>query len=81
MLNIYIELNGKRVVNCYIQDFKIKIVYEDGDFIQIKIKNKGGTDKKIVEFLGNETNDDGQYIKVLTEDKNIEYINYFKVQF
>lgn len=50
MINHNIEINGKRVVNCYIQDFKIKIVYEDGDFIQIKIKNKGGAaDKKIVE--------------------------------
>lgn len=50
MINHNIEINGKRVVNCYIQDFKIKIVYEDGDFIQIKIKNKpGGIDKKTVE--------------------------------
>lgn len=52
MINHNIEINGKRVVNCYIQDFKIKIVYEDGDFIQIKIKNKsscGGTDKRTVE--------------------------------
>lgn len=40
MINHNIEINGKRVVNCYIQDCKIRVVYEDGDFIQIKIKNK-----------------------------------------
>ena len=45
MINHNIEINGKRVVNCYIQDFKIKIVYEDGDFIQIKIKNKSSCKK------------------------------------
>lgn len=52
MINHNIEINGKRIVNCYIKDFKVKIVYEDGDFIQIKIKNKsscGGTDKRTVE--------------------------------
>ena len=52
MINHNIEINGKRVVNCYIQDFKIKMVYEDGDFIQIKIKSKPsckGTDTKIIE--------------------------------
>lgn len=47
MINHNIEINGKRIVNCYIKDFKVKIVYEDGDFIQIKIKNKCGVaDKK-----------------------------------
>ena len=40
MINHNIEVNGKKVVNCYIQGATIKVVYEDGDFIQIKIKNK-----------------------------------------
>lgn len=40
MINHNIEINGKRVVNCYTQDSTIKVVYEDGDFIQIKIEDK-----------------------------------------
>ena len=42
--------------------------------------NQKGTkvsSSKIIEFLGVEGRDDGSYLKVLTENKNIEYINYF----
>ena len=35
------------------------------------------TSSKIVEFLGEDHRDDGGYLKVLTESKNIEYIKYF----
>ena len=35
------------------------------------------TSSKIIEFLGEEHRDDGSYLKVLTEGKNIEYIKYF----
>ena len=42
--------------------------------------NQKGTkvsSSKIIEFLGVENRDDGSYLKVLTENKNIEYIKYF----
>ena len=42
--------------------------------------NQKGTkvsSSKIIEFLGVEARDDGSYLKVLTENKNIEYIKYF----
>lgn len=32
---------------------------------------------KIIEFLGEDHRDDGSYLKVLTADKNVEYIKYF----
>lgn len=42
--------------------------------------NQKGTkvsSSKIIEFLGEDHRDDGSYLKVLTESKNIEYIKYF----
>ena len=42
--------------------------------------NQKGTkvsSSKIIEFLGEEHRDDGSYLKVLTENKTIEYIKYF----
>ena len=40
------------------------------------------TDSKVIEFLGKEYKEnDGDYIKVLTEDNEIEYINYYKIQY
>ena len=35
------------------------------------------TSSKVIEFLGKETRDNGSYLKVLTEDKKVEYIKYF----
>ena len=43
-------------------------------------QNQKGTkvsSNKIIEFLGEEHREDGSYLKVLTENKTIEYIKYF----
>lgn len=39
------------------------------------------TDSKVIEFLGEESNDNGFFIKVLLENGSIEYIKYFDNQY
>ena len=40
MINKEIIIHGKKVVNCYIKDYRIKIVFEDGTFMEVKVRNK-----------------------------------------
>lgn len=40
MINKEIIIHRKKVVNCYVKDDKIKIVFEDGTFMEIKVSNK-----------------------------------------
>ncbi len=40
-------------------------------------KGKKVTSSQIIEFLGEDHRDDGNYLKVLTKDKKVEYIKYF----
>lgn len=40
MINKEIIIHGRKVVNCYVKDDKIKIVFEDGTFMEIKVRNK-----------------------------------------
>lgn len=40
MINNIIYFDGKRVVNCYEEKEKIKIIYENGTYDYIEIKHK-----------------------------------------
>lgn len=40
MINKEIIIHGKKVVNCYVEHDKIKIVFENGTFMEIKVRNK-----------------------------------------
>lgn len=40
MINKEIIIHGKKVVNCYVEYDKIKIVFENGTFMEIKVRNK-----------------------------------------
>lgn len=40
MINKEIIIHGKKVVNCYVECDKIKIVFENGTFMEIKVRNK-----------------------------------------
>ena len=40
MINKEIIIHGKKVVNCYVENDKIKIVFENGTFMEIKVRNK-----------------------------------------
>lgn len=64
---------------------KLYYITEDNGLYVVDHPNTGNpnqkgtkvTSSKIVEFLGEESRDDGAYLKVLTESKNIEYIKFF----
>ena len=64
---------------------KLYYITEDNELYVVDHPNTGNPNQKgikvsstkIIEFLGQEVRDDGAYIKVLTEDKNIEYIKFF----
>lgn len=40
MINKEIIIHGRKVVNCYVKYDKIKIVFENGTFMEIEVRNK-----------------------------------------
>ena len=64
---------------------KLYYITEDNGLYVVDRPNTGNPNQKgtkvssskIIEFLGEDHRDDGSYLKVLTESKNIEYIKYF----
>ena len=85
--------NAKYIYNVGILACDVQRLYyitEDKELYYIQVPNtkdnnqKGikATDSKVIEFLGKEYKDnEGDFIKVLTEDNKVEYINFFKPQF
>ena len=61
----------------YITENNDLYVIERPDSVTLNQKSSKVIDKKVVEFLGNERKNDDLYLKVLLEDKTIDYIKYF----
>lgn len=65
--------------------FKLYYITEDNELYVIDNQNANtlnqkavkATESKVIEFLGVEGKSDGSYLKVLLENRKIEYIKYF----
>lgn len=66
-----------RIKLYYITEDKGLYVVDQPSAEKLNQKGTKVSSSKIIEFLGEEHREDGSYLKVLSENKTIEYIKYF----
>lgn len=61
----------------YITEDKELYVIDNPNSTTLNQKSSKATESKIIEFLGIEDKTDGRYLKLLNDNRKIEYIKYF----